>query len=251
MEQLMTCGIYAIRNLTTNKVYVGKSINIEIRFAGHKSMLRSEVRSRDCNRYLYNAFKKYGENDFVFEILEEVINPTEDELTDLELSWMIKLKSTDKSFGYNLRMDSSTKCFVHDDTKKLISENNTGEKNPNYGNKWTDEQKLRASEIAINLHKSGVYSSEETRKKHSIHSIEFWKNNPEKKKVMAEKVSEKKTIYCFLQYTKEGVLVKEWSSMLQIKLEHPEYHDKAIYGCCSGTKKSYKGFIWKKKLKGF
>ena len=68
---------------------------------------------------------------------------------------------------------------------------------------------------------------------------------------MAEKVSEKKTIYCFLQYTKEGVLVKEWSSMLQIKLEHPEYHDKAIYGCCSGTKKSYKGFIWKNKLKEF
>ena len=73
MEQLMTCGIYAIRNLTTNKVYVGKSINIEIRFAGHKSMLRSEVRSRDCNRYLYNAFKKYGENDFVFEISTENI----------------------------------------------------------------------------------------------------------------------------------------------------------------------------------
>jgi len=55
----MTCGIYAIRNLTTNKVYVGKSINIESRFSGHKSMLRSEVRSKDCNRYLFNAFKKY------------------------------------------------------------------------------------------------------------------------------------------------------------------------------------------------
>ena len=48
MGQLMTCGIYAIRNLTTNKVYVGKSINIEIRFAGHKSMLRSEV-THYCN----------------------------------------------------------------------------------------------------------------------------------------------------------------------------------------------------------
>ncbi|MEG2307269.1 MAG: GIY-YIG nuclease family protein [Erysipelotrichaceae bacterium] len=245
----MTCGIYAIRNLTTNKVYVGKSINIESRFSGHKAMLRSEVRSKDCNRYLYNAFNKYGEDDFVFEILEEVINPTDDELTDLELSWMIKLKSTERSFGYNLRMDSSTKCFVHEDTKKLISENNIGEKNPNYGNKWSDEQKLRASEIAINLHKSGIYSSEETRKKHSVHSIEFWKNNPEKKKIMAKKVSDKKTIYRFLQYTKEGILVKEWSSMLEIIEQHPDYHDKAIYGCCSGTKKSYKGFIWKKSLK--
>ena len=249
MGGIMTCGIYAIRNLTTNKVYVGKSINIESRFSGHKSMLRSEVRSKDCNRYLFNAFKKYGENDFVFEILEEVINPTEDELTDLELSWMIKLKSTDKSFGYNLRMDSSTKCFVHDDTKKLISENNTGEKNPNYGNKWSDEQKLRASEIAKRLREEGVYSGEETLKKWSESAIKFWRDNPEKKKIMAEKVSEKKTIYTFLQYTKEGVLVKEWSSMLQIIQEHPDYHDKAIYGCCSGTKKSYKGFIWKKKLK--
>lgn len=245
----MTCGIYAIRNLTTGKVYVGKSINIETRFYGHKAMLRSEIRSKDCNRYLYNAFKKYGEDDFIFEILEEVVNPTEDKLTNLELSWMVTLQSTNKEFGYNLRMDSSTQCFVHEDTRKLISENNTGEKNPNYGNSWSDEQKQKASEIAIRLHKSGVYSGEETLRKHSERSSKFWKENPEKKKIMAKKVSEKKTIYKFLQYSKDGDFIKEWSSMLEIIKDNPEYHDKAIYGCCSGTKKSYKGFIWKKELK--
>lgn len=245
----MTCGIYAIRNLTTGKVYIGKSINIEHRFSTHKSMLRSEVRSKDCNRYLYNSFKKYGEDDFIFEVLEEVHNPTDDELTDLELSWMIKLNSTDKSFGYNLRMDSSTKCFVHEDTRKLISELNTGENNPNYGNKWTDEQKQKASETAKRLREEGVYSSEETLRKWSEWATEFWKNNPEKKITMAKKVSEKKTIYSFLQYTKDNVLVREWDSMLEIIESNPTYHDKAIYGCCSGTKKSYKGFIWKKELK--
>ena len=37
--------------------------------------------------------------------------------------------------------------------------------------------------------------------------------------------------------------------MLEIVEHNPNYHTKAIYGCCSGTKKSYKGFIWKKELK--
>ncbi len=244
----MICGIYNIRNLTTGKVYVGKSKNIKHRFATHKSLLRQETRHRDCNRYLFNAFKKYGEYDFVFEILEEVSNTTEEELTDLELSWMVKLKSTDKSFGYNLRMDSSTNCFVHEDTKKLISENNIGEKNPNFGNKWSDEQKLKASEIAKELHSKGIYSSDTTRRKHSESASKFWRENPEKKAVMAKKVSQKKTMFNFLQYTKEGELVKEWGSMLEIIKSHPDYHDKAIYGCCSGTKKSYRGFIWKKML---
>ena len=245
----MTCGIYGIKNLTTGKVYVGKSKNIEQRFSKHKSMLRQPTKHRDCNRYLYNAFKKYGESDFVFEILESVEDATEDQLSDLELTWMVKLKSTEKDFGYNLRMDSSTQCFVHGDTKRLISENNAGEKNPNYGNKWTDEQKQKAADTAKRLRKEGIYSGEETLKKWSKWATEFWENNPEKKKVMAKKVSEKKTIFKFLQFTKEGELVKEWSSMLEIIENNPDYHDKAIYGCCSGTKKSYRGFIWKKELK--
>lgn len=35
------CGVYAIRNTINDKVYVGKSVNIEDRFRRHKSMLNT------------------------------------------------------------------------------------------------------------------------------------------------------------------------------------------------------------------
>ena len=34
---------------------------------------------------------------------------------------MVELKSTDRDFGYNLRMDSSSKCYVHDETREIFS----------------------------------------------------------------------------------------------------------------------------------
>lgn len=46
--------------------------------------------------------------------------------------------STDRNYGYNLRMDSSTKMIVHEETKKLFKQR-IGNKNPNFGNKWSNE----------------------------------------------------------------------------------------------------------------
>lgn len=48
---------------------------------------------------------------------------------------MNEYKLIDRKFGYNLRMDSSTKMIVHEETKKLLSKVNSGENNPNFGNR--------------------------------------------------------------------------------------------------------------------
>lgn len=245
-EEMMTCGIYAIINVINGKQYVGKSINIERRWKLHLSQLRANERCKDCNRYLYNSFRKYGESNFKFIYLEAFDEINEELLKERELFWMEELNTLDRKFGYNLRKDTSTKCIVHKDTKMLISELNTGEKNPNFGNKWNDEQKLRASKIAIDLHSSGRYSSEETKKKYSAASKKFWRENPEKKKSMKQKVSEKKTTYKIAQFSREGVLIKVWESMYYILLENPDYYRIAIYNCVNGHKKTYRNYIWKK-----
>ena len=63
-------GIYSITNLINGKRYIGKSINLNGRLSSHKCSLRKDVRNKDTNRYLFNAVKKYGIENFNFEVIE-------------------------------------------------------------------------------------------------------------------------------------------------------------------------------------
>lgn len=60
-------GIYQIRCLINNKVYVGKSTNLKARFKNHKNTLKNNT---NRNRFLQKDWNKYGESFFVFEIIE-------------------------------------------------------------------------------------------------------------------------------------------------------------------------------------
>ena len=249
----MTIGIYAIRNKVDGKMYVGKSINIESRTKDHIRNLSKEVRDkRQVNRFLWNAVKKYGLDNFEFTTLYSRENISEDELKDLELFYMDLYNTCDSEFGYNLHRDSSTNSFVHEETRKLLSDINKGESNPNFGNKWSDDQKLRMSDIKKKQVEEGMYDwqqSPEWREKLSIIASERWKD-PLKTKEMGRKVAEVKSKLRFYEYDKVTMeLKKVWNSMLEIITEFPEYHKIAIYSVCNGHSKSYRGSVWKSELK--
>ena len=57
--------IYKITNIINEKIYVGKSKNPKVRWMQHKSS------SKKRNTKLYYAMRKYGIENFIFEILEE------------------------------------------------------------------------------------------------------------------------------------------------------------------------------------
>ena len=61
-------GIYKITNTINQKSYIGQSNFIERRLAQHKSPYEQE---RFSNKPLYQAFKKYGIENFTFEVIEE------------------------------------------------------------------------------------------------------------------------------------------------------------------------------------
>lgn len=67
----MASGIYVIRCKSTGKVYVGSSKDIEVRWYHHKQQLK---RGTHHSVKLQRAWDKYGEDDFEFEIVEEVID---------------------------------------------------------------------------------------------------------------------------------------------------------------------------------
>jgi group I intron endonuclease len=240
-------GIYCIENKIDGKKYIGKSNNIKHRLACHKSLLKLEKRDqKQTNRYLFNAVKKYGFDNFDFYVLELLPDSSEDYLKDRELFWMDFLNTTNRDFGYNLRRDSSTVTFVHEDTRQLISENNKGDKNPNFGNTWTEEQKTNMSKIKKAQYENGDYAhnqTEEWRQKISIFFINLWKD-ADKKLKMVEKVSQSTSKLGFRQYDREGNLLKIWNSMYDIIKAHPDYYKKTIYSVCNGYKKTYRGFRW-------
>lgn len=60
-------GIYGIYNKAKGIWYIGQSSDVLRRFGNHKSNLRHNNHE---NKHLQRAFNKYGEDAFVFQILE-------------------------------------------------------------------------------------------------------------------------------------------------------------------------------------
>lgn len=64
-------GIYKIENVFNKKCYIGSAVSLRIRWNKHKNDLRKNIH---INRHLQSAWNKYGENAFVFEMLEAVLD---------------------------------------------------------------------------------------------------------------------------------------------------------------------------------
>lgn len=89
---IIMIGIYKIENKINGKVYIGQSKNIEHRWKVHISRFKS----KKYDGKLYRAFRKYGIENFKFEILHEC---EEKQLDQLEMFYISKYNSYE--CGYN------------------------------------------------------------------------------------------------------------------------------------------------------
>lgn len=110
-------GIYTIRNLVNNKVYIGSTKkSFASRKIRHLGLLRKNIH---YNEHLQNAWNYYGEQNFSFEILF-ICSPNECEKYEGEF---IKLySSNNRNSGYNIASVLSYKCNYE------LSENHNIEK---------------------------------------------------------------------------------------------------------------------------
>jgi group I intron endonuclease len=110
-------GIYKITNTISNKIYIGCASNVRTRINGHLYDLRKDKHN---NSYLQKAWVKYGEESFIFEMIEEC------DITKLhakEHYWVNKLNCLDRSIGYNLKPTDPNGCSIHsEETKKKIKD---------------------------------------------------------------------------------------------------------------------------------
>lgn len=63
-------GIYRLLNLITGKSYIGQAKNIAVRIKSHLLSVINENK-KDYNVPIHIAIRKYGQDNFSLEILEE------------------------------------------------------------------------------------------------------------------------------------------------------------------------------------
>jgi len=257
-------GVYKIKNVINNKTYVGSSVNAKKRIYIHFNDLR---KNKHCNKHLQKAFNKYGENNFISEIIE-TIDYIDDKkilkhrLLLIEQKWIDKLIIQDnKNIGYNicLKANSCLGVKLSDEHKKKIGDANRGEKNSQYGRKYTDEEKEVLRQYSINMSKEarkkisksskgnkyrlGTKQSKETRKKISEGNI--GKHNGKrtletckkiskaaKNRIVSEETRKKKSIAMTgLKRTKIEIIKRLITTSKEIKL----IKDDIIIYCFNST----------------
>ena len=181
-------GIYVIRNLINNKVYVGSTKNFYNRKATHFKLLRE---NKHWNVKLQRSFNFHGEGNFKFEIIERVVYEKEI-IIERENFHIQNLNA--KDHGYNIADASFGDCLSNhpfkEEIKKKISKGlketfsrmtdeerkekfgKAGERNGMFGRSHSEESKQAMKEaIKKNFElvghgpTKGYKASEEHRKK--------------------------------------------------------------------------------------
>lgn len=89
--------IYKITNVVNRKIYIGQTVTpLSIRKSGHKH----ETLKRNDKCAIHKAMRKYGFENFTFEIID--ICTTREELNKSEIYWIKELDSRNQKKGYNL-----------------------------------------------------------------------------------------------------------------------------------------------------
>lgn len=112
------CGIYSIVNKFNNLIYIGSSADILHRRNQHFSLLNL---NKHFNQKLQNSWNKYGESEFMFQIVEECLF---EDLTKKEQFWINFYKSYDPSHGFNLNKICE-RVILSEETKIKISKNHS------------------------------------------------------------------------------------------------------------------------------
>lgn len=217
----MNSGIYKITNIENNKFYIGSAIMLYKRWSTHKQQLKN---NKHHSIILQRAWNKYGENKFIFEIIE-FVNP---EILILREQYYLDLfNPTNPNIGYNINpiANSQKGRIVSAETRAKISIGNKGKHskfgkdNPNFGSTRSINTKKKMSKAQSGINNPAFGK--------------FGKYNPCSKQV--------------IQKTLDGIIVKIWDSLSDIGRE-TGFSVGNISSCCNSMKKSSKGFIWQYKI---
>lgn len=215
-------GIYQIKSIKNNKIYIGSAVYIKNRWALH---IKSLSNKKHHSIHLQRHVNKYGINDLEFSILEvcnkvDLLNREQFYINNLNPEFNI-CKIAGSSFGVKRS----------DKTKEKIRQANLGLKHP----EWRNEIKSKAQggENHWTKNKKNPFSLESKLKMSKTHK-ELYKNgyiHPKNKSI--------------IQYDLNGNFIKEWKSISDAK----KVYGNGIQNNLNNKSKTAYGFKWKYKEK--
>lgn len=220
--------IYITTNLINGKKYLGKDSK------NRKSYLGS-------GKYLKEAIKKYGSQNFKKEIIEYCSNL--DELNHREVYWLKKLQCKSDANYYNV-IDTITPCRQG---KPLTKEHREKIRQSSLGKKHSKKTRQLLSDIMTERHCKIDSSHSETTKKRISNALKGRVLSDEHKKALSNARKGVPRIYSRRPIEK---LDKNTGEVLQryemiISTREDGYNPHAIQAVLSGKGKTSGGFGWR------
>lgn len=240
----MMKGIVYCFESPSNKKYIGITTNPESRYAEHRR------HSKRLNTAFYRAVRKYGFENFEYEILEEVFAEDKkalwERLVILEKEYIVKLDTQNPSHGYNCTKGGDGVIgykFTPEQLQKLsrsLKGKLVGPKNPRFGKVGTFKGKKHTDETKrkISLKHSGKTLSENHKEKIRISSTGRKHTTESKNKMsLIQKELHAKQVFCVeLNVTFDSV---------QDASEATNVCRSDIRKVCNGTRIQAKGFTFR------
>ena len=114
----MSCGIYKITNTINNKIYIGCSKHIELRWQQHIYETNNE-KQYQYNYTIHRAMRKYGIENFTFECIEEV---EENQMMEREKYWIDYYDSYNNGYNETNGGDCGPTMFGESNPKAKLTE---------------------------------------------------------------------------------------------------------------------------------
>jgi len=217
----MNSGIYCIKNIKNNRLYVGSSKDVYKRKRRHFQELKN---NKHKNVILQNAYNKNSILDFEFNIIEFT------EIDNLIIREQYYIDTLTPYYNINLIANSSLGVTRRQTTKDKIKAANLGLKHP----KWRN----------IIKSKSQGGKNHWTKKKDVPFSIESRNKMSNTHKRLYEQGYISPVAIPIIQYDLEMNPIKEWKSATEAA-NILGLTRSAINNCVNGKSKTSNKFIWK------
>ena len=224
-------GIYMLFNVYNNKCYVGSTNNFYRRKNEHFNYLRNNKHHSD---HLQKAYNKYGEDKFIFIVLEEC---KIENFISREIFWIKIKNSLDSKYGYNIAIPQKNESLIpREETtlKKIVNSYNQFYKD----NRISLEEFIQGKRAKDLLEKFGAQNKERT--------LVFNKNTGIKEYEFESIIQSALFFNCEVKKISEVCNRKRFSYKGYIFVKEKDYDPLLEYKKVSKAKESYYNY----KLKG-
>jgi len=227
-------GIYKWTNKINGKIYVGQSINLYRRFEFYRHGYNKQ-NTNESKRPITAAMRKYGFDQFEFEILE-LVGPCQ--LDTREEYWFGVLCPFGER-GYNVAIiaGSCRGIKLSRERKKQMSLIEQGEKNHFYGKTHSLDSRIKMSK-SLTGRKMPPHVAEITRRRMNENNHMLGKTH--------DTEQSKKMWSALIQFDQNGTLIKEWESLGSVASSFGVAIS-TVWGWLNVRSGRGNGFIWKYK----